>query len=78
MESLQAAARNYGSVGAICGHEMTHGFDDVGSEYDGDGNRNGWWSPAVVAAFKVCAKDLIPEPDILKSTPMSTLCPAIF
>ncbi|KAJ1480614.1 hypothetical protein T484DRAFT_1810193, partial [Baffinella frigidus] len=48
----QAPARNYGSVGAICGHEMTHGFDDVGSEYDGDGNRNGWWSPTVVAAFK--------------------------
>mmetsp|Transcript_38005 Transcript_38005/g.86576 ORF Transcript_38005/g.86576 Transcript_38005/m.86576 type:complete len:752 (-) Transcript_38005:59-2314(-) len=52
----QAPARNYGSVGAICGHEMTHGFDDVGSEYDGDGNRNGWWSPTVVAAFKERAK----------------------
>jgi putative endopeptidase len=52
----QAPARNYGSVGAICGHEMTHGFDDVGSEYDGDGNRNGWWSAGTVAAFKERAK----------------------
>ena len=35
---------------------MTHGFDDVGREYDGDGNRNGWWTPQVVANFKTRAK----------------------
>jgi len=52
----QALARNYGSVGAICGHEMTHGFDDVGREYDADGNRNGWWTPKVVANFQERAK----------------------
>ena len=52
----QPAARNYGSVGAICGHEMTHGFDDVGREYDGSGNRNGWWTPQVVNNFKTRAK----------------------
>jgi len=33
----QAVARNYGSVGCICGHEMTHGFDDIGREYDTNG-----------------------------------------
>ncbi|KAJ1493252.1 hypothetical protein T484DRAFT_1769078, partial [Baffinella frigidus] len=38
--SRKAVARNYGSSGAICGHEMTHGFDDIGREYDADGNRN--------------------------------------
>ena len=38
---------SYGSVGAICGHEMTHGFDDVGREYDAAGNRNAWWTPQV-------------------------------
>mmetsp|Transcript_62050 Transcript_62050/g.146302 ORF Transcript_62050/g.146302 Transcript_62050/m.146302 type:complete len:742 (+) Transcript_62050:56-2281(+) len=57
----QAVARNYGSVGAICGHEMTHGFDDVGREYDADGNRKGWWSPEVVSKFKeraACIADL--------------------
>mmetsp|Transcript_169 Transcript_169/g.365 ORF Transcript_169/g.365 Transcript_169/m.365 type:complete len:742 (-) Transcript_169:485-2710(-) len=57
----QATARNYGSVGAICGHEMTHGFDDVGREYDANGNRNGWWSPEVVKNFKErasCISDL--------------------
>ena len=52
----QAVARNYGSVGCICGHEMTHGFDDVGREYDANGNRNGWWSPAVVRKFKAHAQ----------------------
>ena len=52
----QPAARNYGSIGAICGHEMTHGFDDVGREYDASGNRNGWWTPEVVANFKTRAK----------------------
>jgi len=52
----QAVARNYGSVGAICGHEMTHGFDDVGREYDAMGNRHPWWKPQVVTAFKERAK----------------------
>jgi len=57
----QPVARSYGSVGAICGHEMTHGFDDVGREYDGDGNRNGWWTAKVVSNFKAraqCISDL--------------------
>ncbi|EKX34371.1 hypothetical protein GUITHDRAFT_55341, partial [Guillardia theta CCMP2712] len=52
----QAIARNYGSVGSICGHEMTHGFDDIGREYDADGNRNGWWDEQVVKNFKERAK----------------------
>jgi putative endopeptidase len=50
--ATQAVARNYGSVGCICGHEMTHGFDDIGREYDANGNRNGWWSQRVIGRFK--------------------------
>ena len=38
-------ALNYGSMGAIIGHEMTHGFDDEGSKFDGQGNRKNWWTP---------------------------------
>jgi putative endopeptidase len=37
-------AVNYGSMGAIVGHEMTHGFDDQGRKYDHEGNLNDWWT----------------------------------
>lgn len=37
-------AVNYGGIGAVIGHEITHGFDDQGRRYDGDGNMNDWWT----------------------------------
>ncbi len=37
-------AVNYGAIGAVIGHEMTHGFDDQGRKSDGDGNLNDWWT----------------------------------
>jgi predicted metalloendopeptidase len=43
---------NYGAIGAIIGHEMTHGFDDQGRKYDGAGNLHDWWSAASTANFK--------------------------
>jgi endothelin-converting enzyme/putative endopeptidase len=36
---------NYGHIGAIVGHELTHGFDDEGSQFDGNGNLSDWWTP---------------------------------
>lgn len=39
------AAVNYGAIGVVIGHEMTHGFDDEGSKYDGQGNLRMWWTP---------------------------------
>jgi putative endopeptidase len=38
-------AHNYGAMGAIIGHEMTHGFDDQGSQFDAQGNMRNWWTP---------------------------------
>jgi putative endopeptidase len=45
-------AINYGAVGAVIGHEMTHGFDDQGRKFDGDGNLRDWWTPADGAEFE--------------------------
>ena len=45
-------AVNYGAIGMVIGHEMTHGFDDQGSQYDKNGNLNVWWKPEDAAKFK--------------------------
>ncbi len=45
-------AFNYGAIGVVIGHEMTHGFDDQGSHYDKDGNMADWWQPSDVENFK--------------------------
>ena len=45
-------AVNYGGIGAVIGHEMTHGFDDEGRQYDATGNLRDWWSPDSAAKFK--------------------------
>lgn len=50
--SLEADdAFNYGAIGVVIGHEMTHGFDDQGKEFDKDGNLNNWWSEEDAAQF---------------------------
>ncbi len=45
-------AFNYGAIGVVIGHEMTHGFDDQGSHYDKDGNMRDWWQQSDVEKFK--------------------------
>ncbi len=51
-------AINYGAIGAVIGHEISHGFDDQGRRYDGSGNLNDWWAPEDNAEFTRRAKQL--------------------
>jgi putative endopeptidase len=52
-------ALNYGGIGAVIGHEMTHGFDDQGRQFDPRGNLADWWTPASAARFKELAAGII-------------------
>jgi putative endopeptidase len=54
-------AANYGAIGAVVGHELTHGFDDSGRQYDGEGNLRDWWTPEDAKAFKERADCIVNE-----------------
>ncbi len=54
-------AVNYGGIGAVIGHEISHGFDDQGSKYDGDGNLKNWWSDEDREAFKALTERLVSQ-----------------
>lgn len=54
-------AVNYGAIGAVIGHEMTHGFDDSGRKFDADGNQVDWWQAADSIAFDARAKCIVDE-----------------
>ena len=52
-------AVNYGGIGAVIGHEISHGFDDQGAQYDGDGNLRDWWTAADHKNFEAKTKMLV-------------------
>ncbi|MFT4576330.1 MAG: putative endopeptidase [Polaribacter sp.] len=54
-------AVNYGGIGAVIGHEISHSFDDSGSRFDGDGNLNNWWTDEDLKKFKVVGGKLIKQ-----------------
>ncbi|USX29769.1 M13 family peptidase [Oxalobacteraceae bacterium OTU3CINTB1] len=54
-------AVNYGAIGAVIGHEISHGFDDQGAQYDGDGNLRDWWTKADHKNFAAKTKMLIKQ-----------------
>lgn len=55
------AAVNYGGIGAVVGHEVTHGFDDVGRRLDGQGNWRNWWTAADAKAFEERAACMVDQ-----------------
>jgi predicted metalloendopeptidase len=54
-------AVNYGAIGGVIGHEISHGFDDQGAQYDGDGNLRDWWTAADHKAFAAKTKMLVDQ-----------------
>ena len=56
-------AENYGGIGAVIGHEVGHGFDDQGAQFDPLGNLRDWWTPADKAAFEEKSKKLVEQYD---------------
>ncbi|MEH6591539.1 MAG: M13 family metallopeptidase [Halioglobus sp.] len=62
-------AVNYGAIGAVIGHEIGHGFDDSGSQFDGDGSLNNWWTDDDRSAFKDRTVQLIDQYDSFEVLP---------
>ena len=60
-DALADDAANYGGIGAVIGHEISHGFDDEGSKYDGDGNLQNWWTAADREAFEKLTGQLVTQ-----------------
>jgi len=57
------AAANYGAMGMVMGHELTHGFDDEGRQFDAKGNLTDWWSPSVSKEFDKRAQCVVDQYD---------------
>ncbi|MEJ6007129.1 M13 family metallopeptidase [Paucibacter sp. AS339] len=66
-------AVNYGAIGAVIGHEISHGFDDKGSQYDGNGVLRNWWTPADRKAFDGIADRLVAQFAAYEPIPGKTL-----
>ena len=62
-------AVNYGAIGVVIGHEMTHGFDDQGRQFDKDGNMNNWWTDEDAEAFKAKTDILVKQFDAIEVLP---------
>ncbi len=62
-------AVNYGAIGVVIGHEMTHGFDDQGRQFDKDGNFNDWWAQSDADAFNALADKLVAQFDSIEVLP---------
>lgn len=60
---------NFGGIGAVIGHELSHGFDDSGSQYDGNGNLNNWWTDEDRTKFEAAADALVAQFEAYEPVP---------
>jgi len=63
------AAVNYGAIGMVIGHELTHGFDDSGRKFDAQGNLRDWWTPEDARAFGLRSARMVRQFDALEALP---------
>ena len=70
-------AVNYGAIGVVIGHEMTHGFDDQGRQFDKDGNMNNWWAEEDAVAFKAKTDILVEQFNKIEVLPAKDGQPAV-
>ncbi|KRE90949.1 peptidase M13 [Frateuria sp. Soil773] len=63
------AASNYGSIGAVIGHEISHSFDNTGAEFDADGRLANWWTPEDEAHFKAAGQRLVAQYNAYEALP---------
>jgi putative endopeptidase len=63
------AAANYGSVGAVIGHEISHSFDNTGADFDAQGRMENWWTPADAEHFEAATKKLVKQYDQYEPLP---------
>lgn len=62
-------AQNYGAIGVVIGHEMTHGFDDQGRQYDKEGNLQDWWKEEDASRFNTLADALVEQFNAVEVAP---------
>jgi putative endopeptidase len=72
-DNAMDAAVNFGGIGVVIGHEMTHGFDDQGSKYDLHGSVKEWWTPEDLAKFKERTECMAKEYDGFEAAPGQNL-----
>ncbi|MFS8065975.1 MAG: M13 family metallopeptidase [Byssovorax sp.] len=69
LQASRTNAANFGALGAVIGHEITHGFDDRGRHYDGNGTLRDWWTPGQEASFEERSQCLVDQFDAFEPLP---------
>ncbi|CAJ0937707.1 unnamed protein product, partial [Mesorhabditis belari] len=64
--ATQSRSQNFGGIGTIIGHEITHGFDDYGSQFDANGNKRNWWNKATFSNFQTKTQCFVGEYGVQK------------